>query len=60
MLNAVRMDLYRMFHTKSLYVIWIVMGVLIVFTTSLSKTDYEDTQKTISSTRNRKRMEKTR
>ena len=44
MLNAVRMDLYRMFHTKSLYVIWIVMGVLIVFTTSLSKTDYEDTQ----------------
>lgn len=44
MLNAVRMDLYRMLHTRSLYVIWIVMAALILFTTSLSKTDYEDTE----------------
>lgn len=32
----VRMDLYRMFRTKALYVIWIVMAVTMLLTTSLS------------------------
>ena len=44
MLNAVKMDVYRLFHTKSMYVIWIVMAVLILLTTMLAKEDYEDTQ----------------
>ena len=26
MLNMIRMELYRMFKTKSMYVIWLVMG----------------------------------
>lgn len=41
MLNMIKMDLYRMFRTKSLYVIWIVLAVAVVFTTSLCKTDYD-------------------
>ncbi|XCP84030.1 ABC transporter permease [Roseburia hominis] len=41
MLNMLRMDLYRMFRTKSLYVIWIVMAVMVIVTTYLSKTDYD-------------------
>ncbi|MEY8427021.1 ABC transporter permease [Lachnospiraceae bacterium 46-15] len=36
MFNMVRMDLYRMFRTKSLYVIWIVMAATMLLTTSLS------------------------
>ncbi len=36
MFNMVRMDLYRMFRTKALYVIWIVMAVTMLLTTSLS------------------------
>ena len=41
MLNMIKMDLYRMFHTKAVYVIWIVMAASICFTTSLSKVDYQ-------------------
>lgn len=41
MLNLIKMDLYRMFRTKSLYVIWIVLAVALLFTTILCKTDYE-------------------
>lgn len=41
MLNMIKMDLYRMFRTKSFYVIWIVMLFLIAVTTYLSKTDYD-------------------
>ena len=41
MLNMIKMDLYRMFRTKSLYVIWIVLAVALLITTSLCKTDYD-------------------
>lgn len=41
MLNLIKMDLYRMFRTKSLYVIWIVLAAALLFTTILCKTDYE-------------------
>ena len=36
MLNLIRMELYRMFKTKSLYVIWLVLAAGILFTTGLS------------------------
>ena len=36
MLNMIRMELYRMFKTKSLYVIWLVLAARILFTTGLS------------------------
>lgn len=35
MLNMIKMDLYRMFRTKSLYVIWIVLAVALLITTYL-------------------------
>lgn len=35
MLNMIRMELYRMFKTKSLYVIWLVLAAGILFTTGL-------------------------
>ena len=41
MLNMIKMDLYRMFRTKGLYVIWIVLAVALLITTSLCKTDYD-------------------
>lgn len=41
MLNMIKMDLYRMFHTKSLYVIWIILAAAVFFTTYMSKADYE-------------------
>ena len=41
MLNMIKMDLYRMFRTKSLYVIWIVLAVALLITTSLCKTDHD-------------------
>ena len=45
MLNMIKMDLYRMFRTKSLYVIWIVLAVALLITTSLCKTDYDSLNK---------------
>ena len=36
MLNMIRMELYRMFKTKSMYVIWLVMAAGILFTAGLS------------------------
>ena len=36
MLNMIRMELYRMFKTKSLYVIWLVLAAGILFTTGRS------------------------
>ncbi len=36
MLNMIRMELYRMFKTKSVYVIWLVLAAGILFTTGLS------------------------
>lgn len=41
MLNMLKMDLYRMFRTRSLYVIWIVMFLLITATTYLGKMEYD-------------------
>ena len=41
MLNIIKMDLYLMFKTKSMYVIWIVLAAILLITTSLCKTDYE-------------------
>lgn len=41
MLNMIKMDLYRMFRTKSLYIIWIVMAAAVLFSTSMSKMDIE-------------------
>ena len=41
MLNMIKMDLYRMFRTKSMYVVWIVLAVSVLFTTFLCKTDYD-------------------
>lgn len=40
MLNMIKMDLYRMFHTKALYVIWIILAAAVFFTTYMSKVDY--------------------
>lgn len=39
MLNAIRMDLYRMFHMKSFWVMTIIIIVSIYFTTTMLKTD---------------------
>lgn len=36
MLNMIRMELFRMFKTKSLYIIWMVMIACVFFTNSLS------------------------
>ena len=35
MLNIIKMDLYRMLKTKSMYVIWIVLAAILLITTSL-------------------------
>lgn len=34
MLNMIRMELFRMFKTKSLYVIWTIFAVLMIVTNS--------------------------
>lgn len=44
MRNLIKMDVYRMFHTKSLYIIWIILGAMIVFSTFMTKLDYEALQ----------------
>ena len=41
MFNMIKMDLYRMFHTKALYVIWIVLAAAVLFTTSMSREDLQ-------------------
>ena len=57
MLNMIKMDLYRMFRTKSMYVVWIVLAVSVLFTTFMCKIDYDSLSKKIpcgrSSWRNR-------
>lgn len=40
MLNMLNMDIYRMFKTKSLYVIWIILIFCIVMTTWIMKIEY--------------------
>lgn len=46
MFNMIKMDLYRMFHTKSLYIIWIVLAAAVLFTTSMSREDLQYIQET--------------
>lgn len=46
MLNMLKMDLYRMFRTKSLYIIWIIMAVALIYTTQLLSLDYETIHQT--------------
>ena len=45
MLNMIKMDLYRMFRTKSMYVVWIVLAVSVLFTTFMCETDYDSLSK---------------
>lgn len=44
MLNTLKMDLYRMWKTKSMYVIWAVMVLALIFSASMSKEEYDDMQ----------------
>jgi ABC-2 type transport system permease protein len=44
-LNMIKMDVYRMFHTKSLYVIWIILLASSLFTSFLAKIDYDAVNK---------------
>ena len=41
MFNTIQMELYRMRKTRSLYILWIVMAVLILFTTNLNASDWK-------------------
>ena len=45
MFNMIKMDLYRMFHTKALYVIWIVLAAAVFFTTYMSREDLQSIQR---------------
>ena len=47
MLNMIKMDLYRMSRTKSMYVVRIVLAVSVLFTTFMCKTDYDSLVKKI-------------
>lgn len=31
MLKLIKMDLYRMFHTKAFYIIWIILAAAVIF-----------------------------
>lgn len=42
MLRCIKMDLYRMFHTKALYIIWIIMAAGVIFSTYMTKIDEEN------------------
>ena len=44
MLNVIKMDFYRMFKTKSLYVVWVVMAFVVIYTTYLSAEEFHDTE----------------
>ncbi len=44
MLNMLKMDLYRMIHTKSMYVIGIILMGMLLFTTSLNASEWESMQ----------------
>ncbi len=45
MLNMMRMEIYRLFHTKSVYVIWIVMVVFLGFSTYMTKDEVVELQR---------------
>ena len=46
MINMIKMDLYRLRRTKSMYVIWAIMALVILFTTAMSKMDGEQLAET--------------
>lgn len=45
MLNMIRMDIYRLFRTKSMYVIWFIMALLFIMSTYMTKVDLKEVQK---------------
>lgn len=45
MLNMIKMDVYRMFRTKSMYVIWIILLASALLTSFLAKIDYDAANK---------------
>lgn len=45
MLNMIRMDLYRMFHSKSLYVVWVIMIAAMIWSVKICKSDYDNMQR---------------
>ena len=45
MLNMIKMDVYRMFRTKSMYVIWIILLASALLTSFLAKIDYDAVNK---------------
>ena len=45
MLNMIKMDVYRLFRTKSMYVIWIILLASALLTSFLSKIDYDAVNK---------------
>ncbi|MBR1854356.1 MAG: hypothetical protein IJ794_14660 [Lachnospiraceae bacterium] len=47
MLNAVRMDVYKMFHMKSFWVILIIMTGFVYFSTSMVKLDLDEPQEAV-------------
>lgn len=52
MLNMIKMDLYRMFKAKSLYVIWCILISLLFLSTWLTKTEYQSEVKNQEEYRN--------
>lgn len=44
MINMIKMDVYRMFRTKSMYVVWIVLAGMLLFSTVLCKGDVSSSQ----------------
>lgn len=44
MLNMIRMDIYRLFRSKSMYVIWFIMALLFVMTTYMTRVDVREVQ----------------
>jgi ABC-2 type transport system permease protein len=44
-LNMIKMDVYRMFRTKSMYVIWIILLASALLTSFLAKIDYDAANK---------------
>lgn len=45
MINMIKMDLYRMFKTKSLYVIWMIMSLSLLFTAVMAKIEDKEMMK---------------
>lgn len=59
MLNIWKMDFYRLFKTKSLYVIWIVMAGMLLFTTVSLRSEYKEPQTNTANQKELKEQEET-